>query len=117
MLCLFLILPRSFALGAQPSIPVLSVPSSAGGQPLARPMLSSTRIVPSQGQTSNIEQSRVYLPPTHTNVVNPPSSSGQPLGVQPITIQSSGGYGYQIPIGNINYPPNPTRIVIFLTLS
>ena len=86
--------PRSSVPGAQPSIPISSVPSSAGGKPRARPMLSSTRIVPSQGHTSNIEKSTVYVPPTHTSVVNPPSSSAQPLGAQPTTIQSFGGYGY-----------------------
>ena len=42
--------PRSSAPGAQPSIPVSSVPSSAGGKPLTRPTLSGTRIVPSQGK-------------------------------------------------------------------
>ena len=78
--------PRSFASGAQPLIPVSSVPSNAGGQPPARPTLSDTRILPSQGQTSNIKSSTVFVPPTHTNVVNPPSSSGQPLGAQPVTI-------------------------------
>ena len=56
-------------------------------------MLSGTGIVPSQGETSNIESSTVYVPPTHTNVVNSPSNSGQPLGAQPVTIQSSRGYG------------------------
>jgi len=99
-------LPRYSAPKAQSSIPISSVPSSAMGKPLARPTLSGTEIVPSQGKTSNIEPSIVYVPPTHTNVVNPPSSSGQPLGAQPVTIQSSGGYGYQIPVGN--HPPNPT---------
>ena len=75
----------------------------------ARPTLSGTRIVPRQEQTSNIEPSIVYVPPTHTNVVNPPSSSGQPLGAQRITVQSSGGYGYQIPVGNINHPTQSYR--------
>ena len=41
-------------------------------------------------------------------MVNPPSSLGQPSGAEPVTIQSSRGYGYHIPIGNINHPPNPT---------
>ena len=44
------------------------------------------------------------------NVVNPPSSSGQSLGAQPVTNQTSQGYGYtanQVPVGNINYQPNP----------
>ena len=103
-------LPRSSAPEIQSSIPIFSIPSSAGGQPLARPTLFDTGIVPSQGQTSNIEPSTVYVPPTHTNVVNPPSSSGQPSRAQPVTIQSSGGYGYRIPIGNINHPPNPIGI-------
>ena len=78
--------PRSSAPGTLPSILVSSVPSSAGGQPPTRPMLSDTKIVPSQGQTSNIEPSIVYVPPTHTNVVNLSSSSGQPLGAQPTTV-------------------------------
>ena len=38
-------------------------------------------------------------------MVNPPSSSGQPLGAQPVTIHSSSGYGYQILVGN--HPSNP----------
>ena len=43
-------------------------------------------------------------------MVNPPSISGQPLGAQPVTNQTSWGYGYtanQVPIGNINYQPTP----------
>ena len=102
--------PRSSAHGAQPSIPISSAPSGVEGKSPARPTLSSIEIVPSQEQKSNIEPSTVYVPPTHTNVVNPPSSSGQPLGAQPATIQSSRGYGYQIPVGSINYPPNSTGI-------
>ena len=46
-------------------------------------------------------------------MVNPPSSSGQPLGAQPVTNQTSWGYGYttnQVAIGNINYQPTPTGI-------
>ena len=46
-------------------------------------------------------------------MVNPPSSSGHPLGAQLVTNQTSWGYGYttnQVPIGNLNYPPNPTGI-------
>ena len=78
--------PRSFASGAQPSILVSLVPLNVGGQPLARPTLSDTKVVPSKGQTSNIETSTVFVPPTHTNVVNPPSSSGQPSGAQPVLI-------------------------------
>ena len=66
-------LPRSPTPEIQPSIHVLSVPSNAGGQPPARPTLSYTRIVPSQGHTSNIEPSTVYVPPTHT-IVDPGGS-------------------------------------------
>ena len=103
--------PRSSTHGAQHSIPISLIPSSAGGKPLARPTLFVTRIVPSQGQTSSIEKSTVYVPPTHTIVVNPPSNLGQPLGAQPVTNQTYLGYGYttnQVPVGNINYSPNPT---------
>ena len=77
--------PRSSVPEIQSSIPVSSTPSSAGGKPQARPTLSDIGIVPSQGKTSNIEPSIVFLPPTHTNVVNPPSSLGQTLGAQPVT--------------------------------
>ena len=77
-------LPKSSAPRTQPSIPVLSLPSSARGKPPARPMLSGTRIVPNQGQNSNIEQSTIYVPPTHTNMANPPSISGHLLGAQPV---------------------------------
>ena len=68
--------PTSFAPGEQHTIPVSSIPSSAAGKTLARPTLPVTGIVASNGQTSSIEQSTVYVPPTHTNVVNAPSSSG-----------------------------------------
>ena len=39
--------PRSFAPGAQHSIPILSLPYSAVGKPLTRPTLSIIEIVPS----------------------------------------------------------------------
>ena len=78
--------PRAFAYGAQPSIPVSSVPLNAMGQPPARPTLSDPGVVPSQEQTSNIETSIVFVPPTHNNVVNIPSSSGRPLGAQLVSI-------------------------------
>ena len=81
--------PRSSTPGAQHSIPILSLPYNVRGKPLARPTLYSTRILPSQGNTSGIEKYIVYVPPTHTNVVNPPSSSGHPLGAQPVTNQTS----------------------------
>ena len=41
--------PRFSAPGAQRSIPISSLPSIAGGQPLARPTLSGTGIAVSQG--------------------------------------------------------------------
>ena len=41
--------PKSFAYGAQHSILVSSIPSSAGGKPLTRPMLYVTGIVASHG--------------------------------------------------------------------
>ena len=81
--------PRSSAPGAQHSIHVSSLPSSAGGKPPTRPTLSITGIVPSHGQASSIEKSIVYVPPTHINLVNPPSSSSHRLGVQPVTNQTS----------------------------
>ena len=59
-------------------------------------MLSVTGIVAIHGQTSNIEKSISYVPPTHMNLVNPPSSSGQPLGAQPVTNQTSWGYGVDV---------------------
>ena len=99
--------PRYSAPRAQPLILVSPVPSSAGGKPPAQPMLSDTEVVPSQEKTSNIETSTVFVPPTHTHVVNPTSSSGQPSGAQLVTVKSSSGYGYQIPIGN--HPSNPTE--------
>ena len=42
-------LPRSSTSVTQPSIPISSVPSNAGGEPPARPTLSDTGVVPSQG--------------------------------------------------------------------
>ena len=52
----------------------------------------------------------VYVRPTNTNVVNPPSSSGQPSVAQPAVHQPSWGYGYpknQMHVGNMNYYPTP----------
>ena len=98
--------PRSSTPGEQHSILVSSIPSSVRGQPPARPMLPVTGIVASHGQTSSIDKSTVYVPPTQTNVVNPPSSLSQPLGEQPVTNQTSCGYGYienKVPVENINY--------------
>ena len=105
--------PRFSALVEQHSIPISSTPSSVRGKPPTRPMLPITRIVASNGHTSSIEKSTVYVPPTHTNVVNTPSSSSHPLGAQPVSNKTSWGYGYlanQVPVGNINYQPTPTRM-------
>ena len=66
--------PRSSVLEIQSSIPISSTHSSAGGKPPTQPMLFDTGIVTSQGKTSNIEPSTIYVPPIHSNVVNPPSS-------------------------------------------
>ena len=57
-------IPWSFSPRSQHSIPVSSLPSGAEGKPPAQPMLSRTRIVPSEEQTSGIEKSIVYVPPT-----------------------------------------------------
>ena len=62
-------------------------------------------------QTFAIGQPTMVVPPTHINMVNPPSSSGQPLGVKPAVNQPSWGYGYptnQLPLVNINYQPIST---------
>ena len=53
----------------------------------------------------------MYVPPTHTNMVNPPSSLVQSSGVQHAVNQLSWGYGYptnQLPVVNINYQPTST---------
>ena len=71
----------SFAPRVQHSIHVSSSPSSAREKPVVWPTLSVTGTAPSQGQTSSIEKSTVYVPPTHTKD-NPPSSSGHPLGTE-----------------------------------
>ena len=78
-----------------------------------RPMLSTSGIVTNNRETSNVGQSTVYVPPTNTNVVNPPPSSGQTLVAQPIVHQPSWVYGYptnKIPIGNMNYQHTPIGI-------
>ena len=72
--------PRYFSSGAQSSIPVSLVPLNVVGQPPTRPTLSDPRVVPSQEYTSNMETSTVFVPPTHTNLVNSLSSLGQHLG-------------------------------------
>ena len=70
--------------GAKPSAQVVFVPSNIRGKPPVRPMLSVSGVVTSTRKTSTTGKSVVYVPPTHTNMVNPPSSSGQPLGVKPV---------------------------------
>ena len=71
-------------------------------------MLPSVGVVTHNRQASNVGTSTVYVPPT--NIVNPPLSSGQPLGAQPIVNQASCGYGHPINkvlVGNVNYQPTP----------
>ena len=62
-------------------------------------MSSVSGVATSVKQTSATRQSIVFVPPTNTNTVNPPSSLGQPSGVQPAIDQISWGYGYP----GINY--------------
>ena len=53
----------------------------------------------------------MVFPPTHTNMVNPPSSSDQPIEVHHVVNQPYWGYGYpgnQLPIENMNYQPKST---------
>ena len=67
-------------------------------------------IIASSGQVSAVAQPAVVNPPTNTNVVNPPSSSGQPLGVQPVNNLASWGYTYlgtQPPMTNQVYQQPP----------
>ena len=59
-------------------------------------MSSVSVIITSSGQVLSIAQPAVLIPPTNTNVVNPTSSSGQPLGVKPVNNPTSWGYTYPI---------------------
>ena len=72
------------------------------------------------GVTSSVRHTLVVGQPTsivpsiNTNVVIPPSSTGQPLGIQPILNQPSCGYTYprnQPPTRNVNYQPTYSGIV------
>ena len=88
----------------------MSVPSNVMGLPPIRPTLPTSGIVTNNRQTSIVGQSTEYVPHTNTNVVNPPSSSGQPSMAQPAVHQPSWGYGYptnQMLVGNMNYQPTP----------
>ena len=100
------------------------IPSVAGGQSSAQVVSSNTwrqppakvvpivsGVIPSVRQTPPVGQPTVIVPPTNTNMVNPPSSLGQLSGVQPAVNQSSWGYVYprnQPPVGSINYQPTST---------
>ena len=45
-------------------------------------MSSISGIIASSGQVAAKAQPAVVIPPTNTNVLLPPSSSGQPLGMK-----------------------------------
>ena len=73
-------------------------------------MLPTNGVIMNNRKTSAAVKSTIYVPPTNTNMVNPPSSSGHPSVAQLAVHKPSWGYGYpanQIPIGNMNYQPNP----------
>ena len=94
--------------GGKASVPVVSIPSNIEGQPPARVMSSVSGVSTSFRQTSIARQFAMFVPPTNTNMVNPSSSSGQPLGLQPIVNQPFWGSGYpgnQLHVGNMNYQP------------
>ena len=89
----------------KPLFPIVYVPSNVGGKPLVQPTLSVSGVVTSTRQTSTVGKSMVYDPPTHTHMLNPISTLGQPLGVQSVVNQPYWGYGYpknQLPIVNMN---------------
>ena len=71
-------------------------------------------IIASSGQVAAVAQPAVVIPPSNTNVVPPPSSSGQPLGVQPVNNLASWGYAYpatQPPtINQVYQQPEPATI-------
>ena len=79
--------PGSSRAGVKPSNPFVSVPYSVGGKPLALSTLPSNGFVTQNRQASNAGTSTVYVPPT--SIINPPLSSGQPLGAQPVISQDS----------------------------
>ena len=94
--------------GGKPSVPVASIPSNVGGKPPVQVMSSVSGVSTSFRQTSIARQFAMFVPPTNTNMVNPPSSCSQPLGVQLAVDQTSWGYGYpgnQLHVGNMNYQP------------
>ena len=89
----------------RPSIPVMvggkytnrvmSAHSNTGGQPPVQVTSSVSGIISSSGQVAAVAQPTVVIPPTNTNFIPTPSSSGQPLGVQPVNNPASWGYTYQ----------------------
>ena len=81
--------PRSSRARGKPSTPIISVPYSVGGKPPTRSTLPSNGVDTQNRQASNAGTSTVYVPPTNTNIVNPPLISGQPLGAQPIVNKAS----------------------------
>ena len=105
--------PMTYMSRGQPSNLVTLVPFNFGGESLARSTLPASGFVTNNRQTPTACPSSVYVPPTNTNIVNPPLSLGQPLGEQPVVNQVFWGYRYlenQVPIRNMNYQPTPTSI-------
>ena len=80
--------------GGKSTNQVMSTNSNDGGKPPSRVTSSVSGIITSLGQVAAVAQLAVVIPPTNTNVVPPPSSSGQPLGVQPVKNLASWGYTY-----------------------
>ena len=100
--------------GGKSSNQAMSVNSHAGGQPPTQITLPVSETLPSSGQVAAVAQPTVVIPPTNTNVVPPPSSSGKPLGVQPINNPSSWGYTYpgtQPPMTNQVYQQPPLATI------
>ena len=109
---------------ATPSIPVMvgwestnqvmSANSNAGEKPPVWVTSSVSGTISSSGQVAAISQPTVVIPPTNTNVVPPPSSLGQPSGVQPINNPSSLGYTYPITqppmVNQVYQKPPPVAI-------
>ena len=64
--------------GWKPLVLVVSIPSNVGGEPPMRPTLPTIGTVTSNRKTYDVGKSIVYVPPTNTDVLNPPSSPGHP---------------------------------------
>ena len=80
--------------GGKSTNQVMSAHYNIEGQPLVRVMSSVSGIISSSGQVAAVAQPAVVIPPTNTHVVSPPSSTGEPLGPQPVNNMASWGYTY-----------------------